>query len=62
MNDEREYTVLGLKLAIENLPDNAKVRLEDADTNWTIPKFTIRFDEAANTLWLHPCDYSDMEG
>lgn len=61
MSDERQYTVLGLKLALKDIPDDARVKIEDADTNWTIPKFTIRYDAKDNELWLHPCGYSDME-
>lgn len=60
-NDERAYTVHGLRLALEGIPDDAKVRIEDADTSWTIPKFTVRYNAKDNELWFHPCDYKDME-
>lgn len=59
--NHREFTVRELVAELSKHPPDAKVRLEDADTSWTIPIFTIRFDRDASEVWFHPCDYTEME-
>lgn len=58
----REYTVAELIAELQLAPSDAKVRLQDADTNWTIPVFTVGHDASDNTFWFYPCDYGDMIG
>lgn len=58
----REWINSELIAELSKLPADAKVRLEDADTNWTIPKFTVSYanGEGENEIWFYPCDYGDM--
>lgn len=63
MADEREYTVGELIDAlVASAPRGSKVKIVDADTSWTIPKFSVRYEVGSDTLWIDPCEYSDMEG
>lgn len=56
----KEWTVGDLKQMLSLLPDTAKIRLEDADTFWTIKKIDVQFEIAAQELWFYPSDYSEM--
>jgi hypothetical protein len=56
----REWTVDELRQFIAGLPSDAKIKLYDADTCWTIPKFELAYDDDNNELWFYPCDYSEM--
>jgi len=58
---EQEYTVGELIDALAALaPRGSKVKLEDADTSWTIPKFSLHYDVKGDVLWISPCEYSEM--
>jgi len=57
----REWTIAELIEELSKHPQDAKVRLEDADTLWTILKFTTSFNSADNEFWFHPSDYGEMK-
>lgn len=57
---EREWTVAELIAELARAPADAKVRIMDADTYWTIPKFTVQFDLKDGCYWFYPCEYSEM--
>jgi hypothetical protein len=56
----KQWTVRELIDELLKAPMDAKVRLEDAETSWTIPKFAVSHDEKDNELWIRPCGYGDM--
>lgn len=58
--NKKTWTVGELKKELEKYSDDIKVTLEDADTSWTIPIFSVCFDVKSNTVWFNPCDYSEM--
>lgn len=60
MASHREWTIAELASMLSDLPQDAKIKLRDADTNWTIYKFDIIFDDGV--LWFDPSDYSEMKG
>lgn len=60
MNKNEEWTVSKLAQMLSHLPQDARIKLLDADTNWTIPVFQVIFNTKDQTLWFEPCDYGDM--
>ncbi len=62
MND-RAFTVAELIAELSQYKPNARVKIIDADTYWTIPIFTVRFEELPNedVVWIEPCSYEDMK-
>lgn len=60
---EREYTVGELIDALAaTAPRASKVKLVDADTAWTVPKFSLEYEVRTDVLWISPCEYSEMDG
>lgn len=59
---KREWTVAELAQMLSHVPQDAAVKLLDADTEWTISKFDVIHEEidGKNELWFYPCDYSEM--
>lgn len=59
----QQFTVKDLIEALSKFRPNARVKLVDADTYWTIPTFAVRLEEATegDIVWIDPCEYSDME-
>lgn len=58
--NKREFTVAELIEVLQTMPAEAKVQLEDADTNWTIHKFAVFHDSTENVVWFSPSDYGEM--
>lgn len=58
----KEYTVKELIDELSKYRPSARVKIVDADTYWTIPKFGLRLEEAneGDIVWFDPCDYGDM--
>lgn len=56
----QEWTVGELLVELNKAPREALVRISDADTGWTIPKFTVSYHVKDRELWIFPCDYEDM--
>lgn len=56
----QEWTIGQLIEELQKHPADTKVQLEDADTNWAIPKFTIDYLSEDKVLWFMPCSYEDM--
>lgn len=62
MKQPKEWTVGELNQFLSHLPDDTKIKLEDADTGWMISKFDIIYknDDTVKELWFYPSDYSEM--
>lgn len=56
-----EWTVGELIDKLSAAPKDAKIRIQDADTNWTIVKFTCGYKDDPNEFWFYPSDYGDMQ-
>lgn len=54
----REWTVGELADELAKHPREAKVKLEDADTNWEVPEFAVVMSEGE--LWFYPCGYDKI--
>lgn len=62
MSTYPEWTAGQLAQMLSHIPPDAKIRLMDADTNWTITKLEVIYENGAgqNELWFYPSDYSEM--
>lgn len=56
----KEWTAAELIEKLQTVAGDTKIRLIDADTMWTIPKFDAYFDKDDGFFWFHPCDYHEM--
>lgn len=45
---------------LSKYPREARVKLEDADTNWEVPEFAVSLREAENEVWFYPCGYDKI--
>lgn len=57
---EKPWTVGELIDELAKYPRVARVKLEDADTNWEVPEFTVSFDDKDQELWIRPCGYDKI--
>lgn len=56
---EKQWTNGELIDELSKYPRNAKVKLTDADTMWTVPEFSVY--ELDGEVWFDPCSYEKME-
>lgn len=54
----KEWTVAELIEALSACNPSYTVTLQDADTMWTIPKFSLQVSEG--NIHIIPCDYPEM--
>lgn len=60
LNAQRRWTVAELIQHLETMPQDAKVTLIDADTNWLIDLFSVTECLDDGEVTFFPCDYGDM--
>jgi hypothetical protein len=61
MTQYTQYTVASLIAQLRELPLDARVLLEDADTNWIIPIFRITYHAESKEVLIEPCGYNEMD-
>lgn len=54
----REWTNGELIDELSKYPREAKVKLNDADTNWEVPEFAVSLTD--NEVWFYPCGYDKI--
>lgn len=56
---EKAWTNRELIDELSKHPSDAKILINDADTYWTIPEFSIYLLDGI--VWFDPCQYEKME-